>query len=219
VASKRAKKKRQSNPAPPSKNTLRINSPLLPTSTQNQTSEPARAVNPTHPEQATSLASPGSQGIEHHPPVESSGLPGIYELPVWPWSKCPKRKPAIPPEQAERWATIRLVCRLFREYVWLLIPTNPSQRVASAVVSVLGVTDDVKREFPDVGVNSLWLAPKPELEPTGRTLIQIWCIVQLIDVNFTSFPYLAHSRFDRRIVQHAFASRNGAPTYCCPFVR
>jgi len=101
------------------------------------------------------------------------------------------------------------------------MPINPPQRVASAVVSALGVTDDVKREFMDVGVNPLWFVSKPELEPAGCALIQIWRIVQLIDVNFTSLPIVgrpAHSRFDRRAVQHAFASRNGARTCCCRFV-
>jgi len=48
------------------------------------------------------------------------------------------------------------------------------------------MTDDVKQEFPDVGVNPLRFASKPELEPAGHALIRIWCTVQLIDVNFTS---------------------------------
>ena len=131
-----------------------------------------------------------SRGSSLHNPDQSNGLPGIYELSAWPWNKPPKRKPAIPPEQAERWAITRLVCRLFCEYVWLLIPIHSSQRVASAVVSTLGMTDDVKHEFPDFGVNPLWPAPKPELESAGCALIQIWRIVQFVDVGFTSLPWL-----------------------------
>jgi len=63
-----------------------------------------------------------SRGSSFHNPGQSNDLPGIHDLPAWPWHKLPTRKPAIPPEQAERWAVTRLVCCLFCEYVWLSIP-------------------------------------------------------------------------------------------------
>ena len=56
------------------------------------------------------------------------------------------------------------------------------------MVSVLGMTNDVKREFPDVDIDPLLFVSKPELEPTGHALIRIWCTLQLVDVGFASLP-------------------------------
>jgi len=60
------------------------------------------------------------------------------------------------------------------------------------VVSVLGITDDVKRELPDISVDPLCFTPIPKLEPAAQALLQTWCILQLVDVNFASLFLYDH---------------------------
>ena len=57
------------------------------------------------------------------------------------------------------------------------------------MVSVLGITDDVKRELPDISVDPLSFTPIPKLEPAGQALLQTWCTLQLVDVNFASLIF------------------------------
>jgi hypothetical protein len=64
---------------------------------------------------------------------------------------------------------------------------HPSQRVASAAVSVLGTATDVAHELLQIGVSFLGFVPIPGLEPAARTLLQIWDTLQQVDVKLPLF--------------------------------
>jgi len=52
------------------------------------------------------------------------------------------------------------------------------------------MTDDVRHEFPEIGVDPLGFVPQLELEPLGHALLQIWRILQLVDVRLPSLSVL-----------------------------
>ena len=74
-------------------------------------------------------------------------------------------------------------CMLFT-FVTMPSPLiHPSQRVASAAVSVLGTAGDVAHELLGIGVDALGFVPIPGLQPAAHTLLQIWDTLQQVDVN------------------------------------
>ena len=127
-----------------------------------------------------------SRGSDPEAPELGDSWWGSRELLARPWQEPLKRKKTIPPEQSERWEITR---RVRDPHISQCHPLICSfQRVASAVVSVLGTAGDVTHELLRVGVEVVGLAPIPGLEPAARTLLRIWDTLQQVDVNLPSFP-------------------------------
>ncbi|KAA1466979.1 hypothetical protein DENSPDRAFT_63475 [Dentipellis sp. KUC8613] len=84
--------------------------------------------------------------------------------PPRPWSEAPKRKKTIPAAQTEGYLHTR-------------------ERVVEAAASVLGTAARVAHEALFVGVDLLQFAPVVGLETAGRTLLNIWDALEMVEMN------------------------------------
>ncbi|EIM84603.1 uncharacterized protein STEHIDRAFT_100616 [Stereum hirsutum FP-91666 SS1] len=84
--------------------------------------------------------------------------------PPRPWTEGAQKKKTIPVEQMEGYV-------------------HTKDRVVEAAASVLGTTARVAHEILFAGVDLLRFAPIPGLELAGRTLLEIWDALEMVEMN------------------------------------